>query len=117
MSDQESTPGVTTIEYTQYMRPNGRQVSRIAILPETPELLRNFAALSEAGCRIAAEVLMNDLVSLTIEYPELGDFSGKVTQNGPEVPAAMVELILGFDTNKYEQWKAVEERIQDSAPE
>src|SRR5690606_27801674 len=73
--------GMIDVPAVQYMRPDGLLVDVTAPIPI--ECKAAYDEMTERGCRLAAEVLMTDEVSLTIEHDE-GDFAIEVCPNGAE---------------------------------
>lgn len=85
------------IEFTQFMRPNGRPVS---VMVERPDPISDKAdAIREAGFRFECEVVPGGLVSLTITGGN-GDWAQKLVPNGPSVHEAVDAMIQEFDIEK-----------------
>lgn len=78
------------VEITHYYRPNGRRKIECTELPDKHQ--KQYETMQENGCNFAAEVLTNNMVSSTIENDE-EDLAIRVTVNGPEVQAAMIEML------------------------
>ena len=81
------------IEFTQYKLPHGRAVPVRIDRPDP--VYEKARRLMEAGYVFECEVLTDGEVSLTITDDE-ADHAIEVCPNGPEVPAAVDKLILGF---------------------
>lgn len=84
------------IEFTQYLRPNGRRT--ITRLPASVEACSMARALQKEGVRLECEVLSTGVVSFTAELPGLGDddditLAHELVDNGPNVPSAVHDLI------------------------
>ena len=82
------------ISFTQYLRPRG--TPKPVSIDRPDGVGRAAALLQRAGYTFTAEVLSNDLVSLTIEneaVDEEGPLAHELCQNGPEVPAAVDRLV------------------------
>lgn len=83
------------INFTQYLRPDGRAVPvRIA---RPVEIAAKAEAIIARGFRFECEQLSSGDVSLTITDPDEGDMDIEVVPNGPEVPAAVDRLIERFE--------------------
>lgn len=82
------------IEFTQYMRPNGRQ--EIVRITRPEEIERKALHIQSLGCRLEVEEMMTGMVSLTVENPKNADdptVAIELVMNGPGVPAAVDKLI------------------------
>lgn len=83
------------IEFTQFLRPNGRQTAVFVSRPD--EIAQQADELKAAGVRLEAEVLTTGEVSMTCERTgpdgEVEDLSIRLCPNGPAVPAMIDELI------------------------
>lgn len=84
------------IPFTQYLRPNGRQVHNGIERPEEIETLAK-EVIAQGGY-FEAEVLMTGHVSLTCEHNTFDDGEHKtlaiqVVPNGPEVLEAVDNLV------------------------
>lgn len=93
------------VELTQFLCPDGRKEIVHCNVPDT--LVVKYDALRAVGCRLTAEVLMNEKVSLAIEHPEVGDFAMELCDNGPgpnQPPIAVARLIEKFDLVEFERW-------------
>lgn len=78
------------IQFTQYLRPNGRQRPMTI---ERPQLIEDLAsAVDIAGGRFTCEELSTGQVSVACEY-ENQDIACEVCANGPEVEAAVDRMI------------------------
>lgn len=91
------------IPITQYLRPNGRQRRQTTQIPDS--LSGHYEKLQVAGVRIAAEVLITDEVSLTIEDPRFGDFDSELVPNGAQVLVALERLVGRFDLEDCQRWQ------------
>ena len=81
------------IEFTQYLAPTGRKAS---VRIDRPEPVHAKAQeIAGKGFRFEVEILSTGDVSLTIADDD-GDHAIEVVPNGPEVPAAVDRMILGF---------------------
>jgi hypothetical protein len=78
------------IEFVQFMRPDGRQVTNTIERP--PEIEAKAGAIVGRGLRFEAEVLLDGTVSFTVSDGE-EDIDIELAQNGPEVPLAVDRLI------------------------
>lgn len=81
------------IEFTQYLRPDGRQ-RKITI--DLPEVQSKADAIIAAGFVFEIEVLSEGTVSATIS-DDLYDHSNVLASNSPDVPAAIAAMIMDFD--------------------
>lgn len=79
-------------QLTQFMRPNGTSKSVTTTLPIEVEPL--YKSMLAAGCRLEAEVLTTDEVSVTVSnvVSEV-DIDFSVTQNGPDVQSGIVAML------------------------
>lgn len=82
------------IKFTQYMRPNGRQVPMLISRPE--KIATKAQGLIQAGYELECEVTMTNLVSLSISDGEV-DCAIEICKNGPAVLAAVDNLIMDFN--------------------
>lgn len=89
-------------KFTQYLRPNGRQVETECKVAD--DLAEQLNLIQTAGAKLTAEVLMTGIVSFTISDFDSDDFDMELAPNGPEVPLAIDRLIRRFDLASYEQW-------------
>lgn len=91
------------IEFTQYMRPNGRKVQ--VNIVRTPPIELKAAELRDKGYRFEIEELMTGVISMTVEKSGLDEpVSHKLVQNGPKVPEtvdALIEDAWNKMTDKY----------------
>lgn len=90
------------VNVMQFVLPNGRQVPVTIELPG--DLTGQYATMKSCGARLTAEVLTTGEVSLCIEHPEYGDFDARVVPTGPDVPAALVQMLAGFRRTAFEDW-------------
>ena len=80
------------VEVTQYMRPTGRPEPNTTLIDGS--LASEYQAMMARGLTFGAEVLMSGMVSLTIEdLVHEEDVAIRVVPNGPEVPAAMEDML------------------------
>jgi len=78
------------IEFTQYLRPDGRRT--MVDIDRSPEIEALADKIVAAGGRFECEHLTTDHASFTVAY--LGDdLAIEVCKNGPEVPAAVDRLV------------------------
>lgn len=85
---------MSTIPFTQYLRPNGR---REAVTIDRPDHIAKAADnIREHGFRFECEVLMDGTASFTISDDD-GDYAIETCPNGPQVPATVDALICNFD--------------------
>ena len=82
------------VRFIQYLRPDGRQ-REMFIEARSPEIVAKAELIWKSGYRLESEVLMSDLVSLTISDGE-EDVASELIENGPEVPLAVDRMIGGF---------------------
>jgi hypothetical protein len=80
-----------SIEFTQYLRPDGRRtLTEIDRPPKIEALARQIV---ERGGRFESEHLTTGHASFTVAY--MGDdIAIRVCQNGPDVPAAVDQLVI-----------------------
>lgn len=83
------------IQFTQYLRPNGRpRLVTITLDEEAEDKARRIRA---AGFVFEIEELTNGMVSATIADPEQDeDLVFSITANGPEVPVGLRKMIMEF---------------------
>lgn len=92
------------VPFTQYLLPDGRrQPVEIQVDDETAAKAQQML---DADLRFECEVLRNGVVSFTIvgyhpPIEEEGDIDMKLVPNGPKVPGAVKEMIMGFDLDAY----------------
>lgn len=98
-------------KFTQYLRPNGRQVPAEFTIAD--DLAGHLHLIHSVGLQLAAEVLTTGHVSFTIENSDSDDFDSELVPNGPEVPVAIDRLIRRFNLASYEQWAR---QVEPSAP-
>lgn len=89
------------VPFVQFHLPNGRQTFEFIELPDTLKL--KVDAIHQWECRLTAEVLGNGICSFCVEHYH-GDFDMELCPNGPEVPAAITELIERFDEAEFKKW-------------
>jgi len=86
-----------TVDLTQYMMPDGRQVPVTINLDES--LRPQYDRMKEDGRRFAAEMLRTSEISLTIEdIQEEEDIDIRIVPNGPEVPTAMEDMLRCYSS-------------------
>jgi hypothetical protein len=78
------------IDFTQYMRPNGRKVPQWIERPDDIE--EKAKAVIAAGGRFEVEHLMSGAASLTVAYQD-DDIAIRVVQNGPPVLEAVDAIV------------------------
>ena len=85
---------VGTIEFTQYMRPDGRAVP--AMIDRPIKIVEAAQRLKAAGHRLETEVLMTGKVSMTVEDVDADKppIAIEVCSNGPQVLDSVDRLIL-----------------------
>jgi hypothetical protein len=88
---------MSDIEFTQYIRPNGRPTTVTIDRPE--EISALAAAIVKDGFRFECEHLTTGHASLTIAGPD-DDEDIEVVPNGPEVPVAIDRMIKRFAAKK-----------------
>lgn len=91
------------VEFTQYLRPDGRKKLIHVELPINYAPFVN--AIRNAGLRLTAEVLTTNEVSLAIQDDERGDFRSEVVPNGPGVVEAAGRLVSSFSHMSYDLWR------------
>ena len=89
------------IRFTQYLRPNGEK--RLIEISRPPEIEAKAKRLVEYGCRLEAEVLTTQEISLTVEVEVTGGdvdtLAHEIVGNGPPVLDAVDRLVCkAFDT-------------------
>lgn len=84
------------IPFTQFLRPNGRQIPVTIDLDEETE--RMAQAILARGLKFEIEELRNGMISATVADPkEDRDLMfAKFVPNGPEVPEAIKAMIHKF---------------------
>ncbi len=91
-----------TIHFTQFLRPNGRQVP--VTIEMRDEVAPKVKEIEACGCRLTAEHLRTGEVSFAIEEPLLGDMDVIVCANGPELVEPLHQMILRFSPQKFKDW-------------
>ena len=81
------------IEFTQYIRPDGRTAS--VLIDRPADVAAKAEKIIAAGFVFECEVLMNGAVSFTIAGDE-DDVEIEVVPNGPGIPAAIDRMINRF---------------------
>lgn len=88
------------IEFTQYLRPDGRKSQQFIQLDDETE--KKAERIIQAGYRFEMELLRDErTVSLTItgydpRIEEENDVAHVLCENGPEVPESVKKLINSF---------------------
>lgn len=85
---------MTSIPFTQFMRPDGRPVQVSIDRPD--DIVAKAQSIIARGYRFECEALTDGHVSLTITDEENGDLDIEVVPNGSEVPTAVDRLIERF---------------------
>jgi len=93
--------------FIQHLMPDGRQVPQWFMPPSDiiPDdvweaTVEKSEQLRAKGYSFHVELLSDyQTVSLTIESPDddVGDVAIKLVKNGPDVPQATIDLIMGFN--------------------
>lgn len=78
------------IEFTQYLRPNGRMT--LVEISRPDEIEKLATEVIEAGGRFECEELRTGHASLTVSY-DGDDIAIELCRNGPEVPHAVDRLV------------------------
>ena len=87
------------IEFTQYLRPNGRRETTYIDRPV--HVAAKAAEIAAAGYFLECEALSTGHASFTIaDRKHEVDVDIEICPNGPEVHAAIDRLILRFDAEK-----------------
>jgi hypothetical protein len=94
---------MTSVPFTQFLRPDGRQQEIRLELPDAVE--PKLKEIRDSGCRLTAEVLSTGVCSFCVEEPALGDFDIILVPNGSKVPEAITSMLLRFDLAKFAEWK------------
>ena len=88
-----------TTNWIQYMMPNGQR--KKVEFDVADDLQPQLDAIESAGCRLECEVLSTGEVSLTIFHIESEEDVGiELSDNGPDVPAAVDRLIRTFQVKQ-----------------
>jgi len=83
------------VQFTQYLRPNGRKVTQYIDLK--PEIEKMAQTIIDCGYRFESEILSDEITcSFTITNDEEGDVYIVLVHNGPEVPQKISEMIWDF---------------------
>jgi len=82
------------MQFTQFLRPNGRQ--EIVTIDRSEDIEMKADILKDAGYRFEIEVLTNGMISMTAccDKGEPEDIAIKLCENGPKVPIAVDDLVL-----------------------
>ena len=79
-------------EIIQYLLPNGRLRKMYVDLPD--ENKSKYIEMTNAGCRLEAEILTHGLVSLTVfDFKNGEDIDIEIVDNGPPVIKAYIKLL------------------------
>jgi hypothetical protein len=93
------------LEYTQFMRPDGRQVKK-AFEGVPIGLLAFWEAIQKAGLRLEVEMLVSGEVNVTLaDKDAVEDYDGFVCPNGPRVPRGIAEMFRRFNADEHLQWR------------
>jgi len=84
---------------TQYLLPHGKTRRMVTSVPD--DLADTIQIIKDVGAVLEAEILTTGEVSVTITSGEWGDYDIAVVPNGPQVPAAVEQLIRRFDPQEY----------------
>jgi hypothetical protein len=89
------------INFTQYLRPNGRK--RLVEIERSAEIEQRAKAFIDQGGCFECEELSTGYVSLTASHPycDTGDVSIVIVANGPPIEEGVDRLV-----NKATQWLA-----------
>jgi len=81
------------IEFTQYLRPDGR--TKVVQMDRPEDIVLMAEKILESGkYRFEVEVLMTDQVSVTcFDTEEEEDIAIEISANGPPLPAAIDKMI------------------------
>ncbi len=81
------------IPFTQYLRPNGKQVQ--VTIDRPFEVIQKAQAIMLKGFKFEIEELMNGMVSMTVEkpYSDDGPIAHQICKNGPDVPVKVDQLV------------------------
>lgn len=79
------------IEFTQFLRPNGRRVPVEIDMP--PDTEHKAEVIREAGGRFEIEVLTTGEISMEIVRGEDKVLAGAICGNGPDVPIHVAKMI------------------------
>lgn len=87
----------------QYLRPNGRQVTRRVVIPD--DCQKQYDLVHACGCRLTCEQMMNGRAVQYISNDN-GDFDVVTTAAGAKWAAlkALIKMIEAFDKEKFEKW-------------
>src|ERR1700722_9740514 len=91
------------VENIQFLK-EGRKRRTTTFLPK--RLLTKYEELKRCGARFTSEILNTGEVSICIEKPEISDYDILIVPNGPEIQAAMIDLLERFDVEKFTNWEA-----------
>ena len=87
------SPGPLDIVFTQFLRPNGRQVS--VWIERSAAVVDQAKALRARGYLFEIEELSDGTVSMTVERPDEDQpIAIELCPNGPAVPATVDRLIV-----------------------
>jgi len=85
---------MAAINFTQYLRPDGRR--EIVSIDRPTEIVELAGVIAAAGFRFECEVLTTGDCSFTIS-DDYQDYDIRLCPNGPRVPDTVDELIREFD--------------------
>lgn len=80
------------IEFTQYLRPDGRERKVTIDRPAEIERLA-YQIVHKLGGTFTVEELMTGEAAVACETPEDGDIALEVVPNGPQVPDAVDRMV------------------------
>jgi hypothetical protein len=93
------------LEYTQFMRPDGRQVEK-AFEGVPIELLAFWKTIQESGLRLEVEMLVSGEVNVTLTDKDAEeDYDGFVCPNSPQVPENITKMFRRFNADEHLQWR------------
>ena len=89
------------VQVTQFIRPNGRQEPYTTEVSD--ECAVGYETMQRNKCRLTAEIIFGDMVSLCIEH-EFGDYRMRLMPNGPQVQAELTDMLKSFDEAEFDRW-------------
>jgi len=89
------------IMVTQFLRPNGRKKELPLEIPDTYQGQYNL--IKQCNCSITCEQLTTGEAAQYISHAK-GDFDIKVTPCFEAADKALLEMILAFDKNVFDEW-------------
>lgn len=97
------------IPFTQYLRPNGRQVQITTECP--PHNEDKVIVLLDSGAKFEIEMLHTGLVSMTVEFEmpdgEIETLAHEISKNGPEIEESINRLII----SAYHTYRDIEKSL------